>query len=447
METAPQVHDERHFMQLAIEEAKRCKSEDGRAHPRVGAVVVHNGVVLASGHRGELKPGEHAEYTVLERKLEDEIVAGAVVYTTLEPCTTRNHPKVPCADRLVARKVARVVIGMLDPNPQIRGTGQLKLREANIATEFFPADLMSKLEELNRDFTRAQRRQNEGAIVDRAFVEATAGRRLDEWYIAVNSIYWNRNFGRDASAILAHLVEVVGGLSCVASRKKKPGVDPNAFVAKAVAWWLALCGKLGVKSVEDMLWDKFPGVCPYCQRSKHDPDECREMKIQNLGPNWQRLAEIGKEYQRPNRLGDWQAMFSSIYPSDQVESAGATFARLTEELGELAEAVRVFSAEPGYFLSEAADVFAWLMHVQNALDSEKQVPKKDRGSGLEVSMCRAYPDSCTDCGQKVCSCPPILASTIGRIAHEVPAARGTFEPSGRFFTPDKARKLFSSLQE
>jgi pyrimidine deaminase RibD-like protein len=41
--------------------------EGGRAHPKVGAVVVKGGMVLASAHRGQLGAGEHAEYTALER--------------------------------------------------------------------------------------------------------------------------------------------------------------------------------------------------------------------------------------------------------------------------------------------------------------------------------------------------------------------------------------------
>jgi pyrimidine deaminase RibD-like protein len=147
------VDDDQRFMQMAIEEARKSIPEDGRVHPRVGAVVVKDGHVLAKAHRGEFPEG-HAEYIALEKKLTDVSLSGATVYTTLEPCTTRNHPKVPCAIRLTERKVHRVVIGMLDPDDKISGRGQRALRKAGIVTDFFPHDLMSQVEELNRDFAR-----------------------------------------------------------------------------------------------------------------------------------------------------------------------------------------------------------------------------------------------------------------------------------------------------
>ena len=151
--------EDRNFARMAIAEAKKSVSEnDGRPHPRVGAVVVKNGLVISTAYRGEF-PGNHAEFIALEKKLGEETLAGATVFTTLEPCTTRNPPKVPCATRLAQRKIARVVIGMLDPDTRISGKGQRSLRKANIVTDFFPADLMAEVEEMNREFTEHCERQ------------------------------------------------------------------------------------------------------------------------------------------------------------------------------------------------------------------------------------------------------------------------------------------------
>jgi len=153
VDDGPSETEDRKFTRLAIEEARKSVPEDDRVHPKVGVVVVKHGRVLATAHRGEI-PQCHAEFIALEKKLADVALLGATVYTTLEPCTSRNHPKVPCAIRLTERKVNRVVIGMLDPDDRISGRGQRALRKAGIATELFEHDLMTEIEELNRDFIR-----------------------------------------------------------------------------------------------------------------------------------------------------------------------------------------------------------------------------------------------------------------------------------------------------
>lgn len=165
--TASTIESDLHrkFMERAVEEARKSQTEDDRVHPKVGVVIVKDGEELAVAYRGELKEGDHAEYTALEKKLTDVEIAGATVYTTLEPCTSRKHPKLPCAVRLMERKVKRVVIGMLDPNPKISGKGVRKLREASIAVDFFPTDLMSKIEEMNREFIRHHKNASEPALL------------------------------------------------------------------------------------------------------------------------------------------------------------------------------------------------------------------------------------------------------------------------------------------
>jgi pyrimidine deaminase RibD-like protein/NTP pyrophosphatase (non-canonical NTP hydrolase) len=421
----------RELIERAIAEEKLSKAEDGRPHPKVGAVIL-NGNQITAAHRGELSAGDHAEFTLFERKLVDADLADAILVTTLEPCTTRNHPKTPCALRAVARRVRKVYVGMLDPNPDIYGQGLLALKKNGIEVELFPFE-----------FAQQVRADNDAFI--RSFQNPVSGdprtRRLDEWYFSVNSIYFDSNFYRAASSVFTHLVEVMGGLSLLATDKVKPDVDADTYLAKALAWWLALCGKLGVRSVDDLLWSKFPFVCPYCHKCPHNDDLCREAKRRSRNPDWDKLGEIaaGSIDRRPTSISAWQKMYAQIFPVSQTEKYEMVFGRFTEELGELAEAIRIGTVAPGYVISEAADVFAWLMKLINI--REKQLPASQRGQKLEQSMWDQYPNKCRECGNPVCNCPPLLPKTLGRIAHEGPDAR-ILQSSGAFMSPSETAAFF-----
>ena len=85
-------------MEDAIAPSNHCISEAGAVSPKVRAVVVKDGVQLAVAWRGQDSPGEREKLAALEKKLGSAGgMTDATVYTTLEPCTSRGHPRVPCA--------------------------------------------------------------------------------------------------------------------------------------------------------------------------------------------------------------------------------------------------------------------------------------------------------------------------------------------------------------
>lgn len=98
-------------------------------NPNVGCVLVKQGRVVGRGWtRAGGRP--HAEAMALAEAGEKS--RGATCYVTLEPCAHVSPRGPACADLLVAAGVARVVIGLGDPDPRTNGRGAARLRDAGI---------------------------------------------------------------------------------------------------------------------------------------------------------------------------------------------------------------------------------------------------------------------------------------------------------------------------
>ena len=122
--------EDRVFLDEAVALAERglCTTTP---NPRVGCVIVRAGRVLGRGWhqwRGEA----HAEVRAMQDAAGD--VGGASVYVSLEPCCVQGETP-PCADALIAAKVERVVVGALDPDPRVNGSGVERLRAAGVRVD------------------------------------------------------------------------------------------------------------------------------------------------------------------------------------------------------------------------------------------------------------------------------------------------------------------------
>lgn len=139
-----------HFMQLALEEA-RLGWGGTHPNPMVGAVIVESGKLVARGYHA-LAGGPHAEVRALSnlgRKPHED----AVLYVTLEPCSTQGKTG-PCCGAITSSGIGKVVVGAIDPNPKHRGRGIDILARAGVRVE--SGVLAEECEDLNLIFNHNQ---------------------------------------------------------------------------------------------------------------------------------------------------------------------------------------------------------------------------------------------------------------------------------------------------
>ncbi len=115
-------------------------------NPMVGAVIVKNGKIIGEG-RHKFFGGKHAEIDAFENCSENP--EGADLYVNLEPCSHYGKTP-PCAEAIINKKIARVIIGTSDPNPLVSGKGISMMTEAGIAVFF--GFLQQECYDLNKFF-------------------------------------------------------------------------------------------------------------------------------------------------------------------------------------------------------------------------------------------------------------------------------------------------------
>jgi len=146
----------REYMEKAIAVMNRSIQEPrgDKVSPKVGALLIKPDGAVESAFRGELRHGDHAEFTLLERMNRSNPLDGSILFATLEPCApgARKHPKLGCAERIVAARIKKVWIGIEDPDPTVDRKGIKYLLDNGVEVQMFDADLQDEIRIANKQF-------------------------------------------------------------------------------------------------------------------------------------------------------------------------------------------------------------------------------------------------------------------------------------------------------
>ncbi|HRC44030.1 MAG TPA: bifunctional diaminohydroxyphosphoribosylaminopyrimidine deaminase/5-amino-6-(5-phosphoribosylamino)uracil reductase RibD [Nitrospira sp.] len=122
---------DREYMTLALRLAAKGRGSTS-PNPMVGALVVTRGRIVGQGSHRKAG-GPHAEVIALSQA--GSRARGGTLYVTLEPCSHLKKRTPPCVPLVIASGVRRVVVAMVDPNPQVMGNGVAQLTRAGMRVD------------------------------------------------------------------------------------------------------------------------------------------------------------------------------------------------------------------------------------------------------------------------------------------------------------------------
>ena len=217
-------------------------------------------------------------------------------------------------------------------------------------------------------------------------------RTLLEFQKMNEDIYGDMNRKRysDEELVRRFLEEILGMMEPM--RKD----DREAFktqLPKIFSWYCALANRQGI-NLQEALWYKYPGVCPYCLRDEscycgvEHPKIPKEEKEDSLRKF--RRERIGRE---PIVFKDHQALHARLYKGQNARILPFQIAdHIGEEAKEVSEALR--HNDKKAFCDEMADVLSWLFAVATRLELS-----------LDDLMWKLYPYECEKCHKDRCACP------------------------------------------
>jgi diaminohydroxyphosphoribosylaminopyrimidine deaminase / 5-amino-6-(5-phosphoribosylamino)uracil reductase len=132
------IASDRHWLGLAVALSMRCPPS-ATAFSVGAAVVAGTGELIAAGFSREENKKDHAEEIALRRAARAcESLAGATLYSSLEPCVRRASRLVTCAELTLAAGIGRVVIAWREPPLFVQGGGVAWLSARGVTVLEYP---------------------------------------------------------------------------------------------------------------------------------------------------------------------------------------------------------------------------------------------------------------------------------------------------------------------